>query len=636
MKGRRGGLAAVGELGPRLRLGLALLSGAAFALALLFSGAGERLDHSLYDLTARGNAAADARFRGKSGAKRPVELVYIDQYSLTWVEKNLGISWPWPRELYGVIGSFCSKAKAQAFDILFSEASSYGPDDDARFGDALDKAGNAVVAEAVDGRSGEPLRPLPAKNVAYGSVKGLVDSDGVVRGYGLWFQSGGIKRPSLGLAALIKGGEASGGLPEDSQVFLRFSGASPSFPARNAAEILASALAGEGKEGAGPRPEEYAGKYVFIGFSAPGLLDRQAVPTDPAMPGAEIHATFVANYLEGRLLKPLPGWAGALFVFFFVLAASWMSSYLRKPAALTAGAVSVLLLPFASGFALYRGGFVASSGLAISAGLFSFLVGIVLSYVSEGRNRIFLRRSFSQYLAPSVIDTIIKNPRLLSLGGEERVVTVFFSDIQGFTGISESLSPKSLAVFMNSYLSLLTEVILSEGGTVDKYVGDAVVAFWNAPLDQVDHASRAVKAALLCQKALAGAGSVFASIGTPLPVTRIGVHTGLAIVGNMGSPSRFNYTALGDVVNTASRLEGANKAIGTTTLISGDTVAACVGSASPLAGSEAESGDLKFRLLGKVLLSGKAASTEVWEPRFGKDPYSPALPWTGEKDCRGA
>ena len=634
MKSGRGNLAAIRETGPGTRLGLALLAGAAFALVLLFSGAGERFDHILYDLTARGSAAADTRLRGNSRDRQPVELIYIDQYSLSWVEKNLGIAWPWPRELYGVISSFCSKAKAQVFDILFTETSSYGPDDDVRFAAAMDKAGNVVIAEAVDARSGKQLKPLSAKNVGYGSVKGLVDPDGVLRKYGFWFESGKEKRPSLGFAALIKGGDASGSLPADSRVFLRFSGVSPSFPARNAAEILASALAGEGQKEAGLSPEEYAGKYVFIGFSAPGLLDRQAVPTDPAMPGAEIHATFVANYLGGRLIRPLAGWAEILLVFLFVFAASWMSIYLKKPVALTAGAISILLVPAASGFMLYRAGFAVSQGLELSAGLFSYLVGIVLSYVSEGRNRAFLRRSFSQYLAPSVIDTIIKNPKLLRLGGEERIITVLFTDIQGFTSISESLRPQQLAVFMNTYLSLLTEVILSEGGTVDKYVGDAVVAFWNAPLDQGDHASRAVRAALLCQRALAGAESVFASIGAPVPATRIGVHTGLAIVGNMGSPSRFNYTALGDVVNTASRLEGANKVIGTATLVSSDTVTACIGQAGDVDSSEAISGDLKFRLLGKVGVSGKKIPIEVWEPCFGGEAYNMVQPWTGEKDCR--
>jgi adenylate cyclase len=382
-------------------------------------------------------------------------------------------------------------------------------------------------------------------------------------------------------------------------------------------------------------PGLYAGKYVFIGFSAPGLLDRQAVPTDRAMPGAEIHATFVDNALRGRLLLPLSAAIEALLALIAALGAAWASNYLRKPAALAAGAALLALLPVAVGFAFYWAGYVSSVGSELTAGLSAYAAGIILSYVSEGRNRIFLRRSFSQYLSPSVIDELTKNPELLRLGGEERVISVFFSDIQGFTPLSESMEPERLAAFMNTYLAIVTGEILGEGGTVDKYVGDAVVAFWNAPLDQEDHAARAVRAALRCQRVLAASAGTFAAAGTTVPITRIGIHTGKAIVGNMGSPSRFNYTALGDVVNTASRLENANKATGTRILVSADTAAAAKSSA-----------DLEFRLLGDILVHGKKAPVEVWEPRFAdavqrsdaapaSGSASDAAPsWTGVKDCR--
>lgn len=606
------------EMSPRLRFILAACAGLLFAAILFFAGVSGGIDRTLYDVAARWSSDFDRK--RQTGKESPVELIYIDQYSLGWVEKNLGIAWPWPRELYGIMATFCSKAKAQAFDILFSEASSFGAGDDARCAAAMDAAGNVALAEAIDARNGARLAPLRASKVTYGRVNGLTDVDGVLRRYEVGGEGGAA---SLGRAALAVGGDIPAALPSGS-VYLRFSGPSPSFPARNAAEILASAMSiREGKE---PQvnPGEYAGKYLLIGFSAPGLLDRQAVPIDRAMPGAEIHATFIDNVLSGRLLSPLPAGFESALLLVFAFCAALVSSYAKKPLILTAGAACFALLPAASGFILYRAGYVASAGLEMTAGLASYTAGIILSYVSEGRNRAFLRRSFSQYLAPSVIDELMRNPGLLQLGGQERVITVFFSDIQGFTSLSESMDPPRLAAFMNTYLSVVTEEILGEGGTVDKYVGDAVVAFWNAPLEQADHAARAVRAAIRCQKALAASEAAFTSIGSHVPVTRIGLHTGKAIVGNMGSPSRFNYTALGDVVNTASRLENANKATGTTILVSGDTASAC---------AAGKSEDLGFRRLGEIAVYGKKTPIEVWEPRQSGEADSSAPSWSGIKDC---
>ena len=607
---------------PGLRLFFAAGCGLFFAGILLFSGAMAGIERGLYDMEAQASARLSERGEesGRYGAAEDqVELIYVDQYSLGWVEKNLGLAWPWPREVYGIIASFLSEAKAQAFDVLFSEASSYGPEDDARCAKAMDEAGNVVIAEVLDSGGSGRLTPLPTANVDFGRVTALVDSDGILRRYAL---GGGSKdeTSSLGLAVLERAEEK---LPEfsGSSVYLRFYGASPTLPARNAAEILTSAMSA--REGRRPQvdPGLYKGKYVFIGFSAPGLLDRQAVPTDRAMPGAEIHATFVDNLLRGRLLAALPPAVDISLIVLFTLAAAWASSFLKKPALLTAGASLAVLVPPLAGFAFYRAGFVASTGFGMSAGFFSYAAGIILSYVSEGRNKAFLRRSFSQYLSPPVIEALLKNPGLLKLGGEERVITVFFSDIQGFTTLAESMDPGQLATFMNRYLSIVTGEILKEGGTVDKYVGDAVVAFWNAPLDQEDHASRAVRAALACQKALSASRGAFEALGAPMPFTRIGIHTGKAIVGNMGSPSRFNYTALGDVMNVGSRLENANKATGTTLLVSGDTVVAC--------GAKG----LEFRRLGEILVHGRKASVEVWEPRLEGEAPGDSPAWTGLKDC---
>jgi adenylate cyclase len=450
-----------------------------------------------------------------------------------------------------------------------------------------------------------------------------VDADGVLRRYQA--DAGGEGGESLGLAALAVGGERPRALPAGT-AYLRFAGASPTFPVWNAAEIIASAMAAKAGDTPQVDPARFAGSYVFVGFSAPGLLDRQAVPTDPAMPGAEIHATFVDNALEGRLLARLPGIAALGAALALAIGAGAAAAFLASPAALAGAAGLIGLLPPLAGFALYRSGWVSPTGLWLAAGILTFAAGIILAYEAEGRTRAFLRRSFSQYLAPAVVDELVRNPNALSLGGQERTISVFFSDIQGFTALSESMPPARLASFMNCYLSLLTGEILAEGGTVDKYVGDAIVAFWNAPTDQPDHAARAVRAALRCQAALAASAGRFAALGAAVPVTRIGIHTGDAIVGNMGSPSRFNYTALGDVVNTASRLEEANKATGTAILVSGETVRACGGGLAPDA--------LSFRRLGELAVRNRIAPVEVWEPRYSSEKPGSAEPWEGILDCR--
>lgn len=638
--GVTGGNAGIGSGLPRgPRFGLSAIFGLVLSTFLALGGVTAGFDRLLYDLVARGSAALDTALVSRSGKalagdgtpKRAapdgeVALIYIDQYSLGWVEKNLGLSWPWPRELYGVIAGFCAQAKAQAFDILFSEVSGYGAGDDARCAAAMDGAGNVVLAEARDPRGGQRLAPLPTERVVFGRVSGLVDADGVLRRYRP-SEGGGQGGASLGLAALAVGGNRPKALSSET-VYLRFSGASPTFPAWNAAEIISSAMAVNA--GATPQvdPARFAGAYVFVGFSAPGLLDRQAVPTDAAMPGAEIHATFVDNALRGRLLAPLPRAVELALIFALTLAAAAASGFFVAPAAVAAAAAFFAILPPAAGFALYRLGWVSSMGLWLTAGLLAYAAGILLAYAAEGKTRAFLRRSFSQYLAPSVVDELVRDPAALRLGGEERIISVFFSDIQGFTSLSESMPPARLSVFMNRYLSLLTGEILAEGGTVDKYVGDAIIAFWNAPISQPDHAERAVRAALRCQAALAASTERFTALGVAVPQTRIGVHTGKAIVGNMGSPSRFNYTALGDVVNAASRLEEANKATGTGILVSGETVRAC-GTVSVSRPST-----IAFRRLGELAVRNRLASIEVWEPRFGGEAPGSAEPWEGILDCR--
>ncbi|MFW5733756.1 MAG: adenylate/guanylate cyclase domain-containing protein, partial [Oceanidesulfovibrio sp.] len=209
------------------------------------------------------------------------------------------------------------------------------------------------------------------------------------------------------------------------------------------------------------------------------------------------------------------------------------------------------------------------------------LASLTVLHTTEGRQKRFIRNAFSRYLSPAVIELLIRQPERMRLGGERRVLSILFSDIEKFTAIAEGLDPEQLTEFLNLYLSAMTDIILDEGGTLDKYEGDAIIAFWNAPLDQPDHAERCLRAAMRCQERLAAMRPALKErVGRDVRM-RIGVNTGPAVVGNLGSDARFDYSMIGDAVNVASRLEGANKEFGTYTIVSEETVAAS-GQAFPI------------------------------------------------------
>jgi adenylate cyclase len=250
---------------------------------------------------------------------------------------------------------------------------------------------------------------------------------------------------------------------------------------------------------------------------------------------------------------------------------------------------------------LYRQGYWLPLMVCEIAGGVSIFLGLAVKYATEGRQRRFIKSAFNQYLSPAVIEQIIAHPERLRLGGERRMLTIFFSDLQGFTTISENLAPDGLAQLLNDYLTAMTDIIIELGGTVDKYEGDAIIAFWNAPLEIPGHARQCVEAALRCQEKLTQMRPQFYDrIGHHLHM-RIGMNTGAAIVGNFGSHTKFDYTMLGDAVNLASRLEGTNKQFGTYTMISEFT--------------RKELGEaFAVREIGRVAVVGRKEAVTVFEP----------------------
>jgi adenylate cyclase len=600
-----------------------------------------------------------------------IALIVLDQASLDWGQQVNGLSWPWPRETYAVVADFCRRAgaKALAFDVFYTEPSSYGVYDDQAFGAALAGYGRAAVAmflgrtqgTAESWPEGSPQPALPAAGPQQGlsarlagelsvpratfpipeianSARVLANTnltpdktDGVYRRAQLFNLFDRRVVPSMALGAWLAGEQGSGespslradrgrvqvndlGAPVDGlgRALLRFRGPTLTHRAYSAAEVLQSELAL--REGGTPKldPEVLRDRYVFFGFTAPGLFDLRPSPVQGAYPGVEIHATMLDNLLSGDFLRPLP-WAAAAALTLLLAAAAGLAASLASGAGRSALAYA-LFLPLAP--ALSLGAYALGWWLPLVAAELATVVSLagssLVNYATEGRQKRYIKNAFQQYLSPAVIEQLIAHPERLKLGGERRELSIYFSDLQGFTTLSEMLTPEELTALLNEYLSAMTDIIQEEGGTIDKYEGDAIIAFWNAPLEQSDHALRAVRAALRCQASLAALRPGFRErVGRDL-FMRIGLNSGPAVVGNMGSRTRFDYTMLGDAVNLAARLEGVNKQFRTYTMVSLATVQK-LGGAFPV------------RELARVAVVGRKEPVTVYEPFF-PEPFAAARP----------
>ncbi len=419
----------------------------------------------------------------------------------------------------------------------------------------------------------------------------LPDADGVFRRYHLVASTGGVTFPSLGLALLarVKGrggvpapifpvgvagssvlvGARLGDLEIPTDDFgrapLSYYGHFRDFPSVSAVDVLT------GKVG----PERLRGKLVVVGATAPGTWDQRVTPFDDNAPGVITHATFVENVLHGELLersqRVVAGEVLAMALASVGLA--WLFSRVGPVAAAPALLAVTALWGAVSVLALRRFNLVLATGLPLLQVLSMFLTATTYRFFSEERAKRKARDSFSRFLAPAIVDEVLGREGSLQLGGEKRELTALFADIRGFTTISERLDPHRLLELLNQYLTPMTDVIVSRHqGTLDKYMGDAIMAFWGAPKAQPDHALRACQAALEMLRELERLRRGWAADGLPDIDIGIGLNTGPMSVGFVGSQDRFyNYTILGDAVNLASRLEGANKQYGTRIIIGQET-----------------------------------------------------------------
>jgi len=627
---------------------LAGLIGSAVALLLWFPGWMDNWEARTWDWRVRLLAKP-----GKSTEK--IHLILLDQNSLDWAKEENGLPWPWPREIYTAVISFCKRSgvKALAFDVLYTEPSKYGVDDDRSFGAAIADFNSFVGSVFVSQTTGaerkwpgavrEPgfrvggleqwlsgtgaggiafLRAsFPVPEVAAAAVLANVhldpDPDSVYRRAKLLSVFDGKVLPSLGLGAYLAAGQdtplsivpgafsvGDRRVPIDSEgnAILNFRGPSGTHRAFSAASVIQSEL--RIRNGEPPTikdMEVFRDSYVFFGMSAPGLFDLRPAPVSGVYPGVEIHATILDNLLSNDFIRAVPVWILVALTILMALMAGVATSYVSGIfKSFTVYGVSIIL-PVAVCLIAYARGFwlplvVQEAGVTVTL----FSAGVIY-YSTEGRQKLFIKNAFKQYLSPAVIEELIQHPERLKLGGERRELSIFFSDLEGFTSISEGLDPEALTALLNEYLTAMTDIIQEEGGTVDKYEGDAIIAFWNAPLQQVDHARRSVRAAMRCQAKLAEMRpSIRERIGRDLRM-RIGLNSGPAVVGNLGSHTRFDYTMLGDAVNLASRLEGINKQFGTYTILSEATL-------------ERMEGVFPVRELSRVAVVGRKDPVRIYEP----------------------
>lgn len=562
----------------------------------------------LMSLTAAGRLAEAKAFDlfttlaapGSIGA--PVVIVAIDEPSF----QELGLQWPFPRSLHArlVERLHADGAAAVGFDVVFAEPTSAG--EDGAFARAIAASPPVVLASSREMLHSanaalwtdvQPLAQLLAAGALPGDISVQPDADYVVR-----------RRPlGAGTMAeqLARHARAAGSARAARGELIEYLGPRGTVDTRSYYQAVLPGLL---------PPGFFRDKVVLVGrtsrsaaelrqvradlFNSPFVSGEQG---DSAFPGVEIQATLLANRLAGGGVQALsPAWALAVVVAAAaILALGGAALHPALGAALAALLAALVLGLSWSLFAVQRWWLPPMGPLAaiVAAGAATGL----LHFLAVRRRALRVRGLFSQYVPPQVVAQLVEQPGLVRLGGEAREITVMFTDLAGFTGMSERLSAEQTVEVLSAYFSAMTPIVHRHGGTVDKYIGDAIMAFWGAPLPDAAHAEHAVRAALEMQAAMTLLEDELRGRGLPPIVMRIGLHTGPAVVGNVGSDIRFAYTAVGDTVNLAARLEGANKAFGTGILLSGATAARL----PP---------DLPLRLLDTVIVKGKSEPVQVFTP----------------------
>ena len=318
-------------------------------------------------------------------------------------------------------------------------------------------------------------------------------------------------------------------------------------------------------------PGYFKDKYVIIGASAAGLFDLRVTPVSETLPGVGIHANLLHTILKKDYVQKLSILWISIFIFLLVFATSVVVAY-KRAIFISLFLLFIILAVFLIGLILHDeyNLFIESFSLIVSI-ILSLIVTYAYKYATEEKDKQMIKSAFSQFVNKKVVDDLLADPSKLRLGGEKKNCSVFFSDVAGFTTISEQLDPESLVKLLNKYLTDMTNIIFDNDGMIDKYIGDAIMAIYGAPVATGNHAYQACKSAIDQQRRLSALREELIKEGYPSLLARMGINTGEMVVGNMGSQDYFNYTVMGDTVNLAARLEPANKDYDTLIMIGQNT-----------------------------------------------------------------
>ncbi len=555
-----------------------------------------------------------------------IVLITLDQKSLQDFAQ-VGVFWPFPRTYYALIASFLDRSGARVLgiDLLLTDPSPYAGDDQA-FRDTLLNLHLPVVLAAFHGQEGPEVEPLfrcpprtPSPDLptmgplplfqegaaGVGNVAESPDPDGVFRRIRLRVRDRTGELPAFSAALWGVLTHASPCDLPDTLVLPPIGD-----PLRRYVRISFSEVVRWAFEGT-PSPL-FRDRVVILGTTAPGLRDVRPSPYASTTPGMALHAWALESLLRGAFLRHLPRNAErALWMLLPLLLLTVRYPFRRSTFRTLLLEAGLLVLGTGSLLAWLRWGLVDVSLLRlwVLQGT-TLLVFQAWLYREEGRKRALIRKVLGLYLAPEVTRTLLANPDQLRLGGERRDITVFFCDVRGFSSLSEDLPPERLVDLINRYLDRVTRILFHHRATLDKYLGDGVMAFWGAPLTQPDHARRASHAALEIQQDMEIFRKELVRQGLPPIHIGIGLASGEAVVGNLGSSHHLDYTAVGDTVNIAARLEGLTRKLGVSILITETT--------RRLAGE-----GFFHRKVGRVRVKGKRQWVEVWELRSSPFPDPP-------------